>query len=408
MSRRAAVLALPLLTIGGFLAGGVVRRDTDGRGARPELSGATASLENRPAGTEGIFFRELVDKVRREYVDIVPSDPKLATGGVKGMVGSLDDPDSTYMDAPAFAAARRARVGEVEGIGATLSLVIAPGKKVSTGGTGTPEEVLATVPAVARLVVTNVLPGGPAAGAGVKIGDAVYSVDGRWLVNTDLLVRFRQAQRRFELKQIPLKELNALRKEIRDKSERAMLPLKARDKLAVGTVGTVEVEWERGATRRTTRLTRALVKRSSGGRVGTTLRLPVTKAGIELLKARAGATTLDLRGLGEGDAGSMKVLLPLLAPSGNYGVLRRNPARGNEPLKISKGDPNAPVWTVLVDRSVRGPAQILARALASQGRARLQGNMDSAARVTELIDLPGGEGYSLAVAEYALPKGGAK
>src|SRR5579872_3196463 len=87
------------------------------------ISGLLASQSNDINVPAGDYFYELSQKLKQEYVEPVSDDQKLASGAIRGMVASLDDPDSIYMNKDEFNAYLNARVGKFEGIGADLELV---------------------------------------------------------------------------------------------------------------------------------------------------------------------------------------------------------------------------------------------------------------------------------------------
>src|SRR2546423_1549118 len=105
--------------------GGYVREslDSDRSNERPALTEATTpglevSTRQIP---EDDFFRGLVRLLKREYVEPITDERKLAIGAVKGMVDSLRDPRSVYMDFNEFRVFNNATEGKYEGIGVDLA-----------------------------------------------------------------------------------------------------------------------------------------------------------------------------------------------------------------------------------------------------------------------------------------------
>ena len=72
----------------------------------------------------GDFFYELTEKLKDVYVEPITSEQKLASGAVRGMIGYLGDPNSTFMDKDEFRAYLSARQGKYEGIGADLDVLV--------------------------------------------------------------------------------------------------------------------------------------------------------------------------------------------------------------------------------------------------------------------------------------------
>lgn len=113
---------------------------------RQEVSGARANLETFWAAWDVIFAR---------YVDeTVLSEQDLVYGAIKGMVAAIGDPYTVYMTPDETVEFDNSLNGQLEGIGAEL-----------------------TVRDQALVVVTP-LKGSPAEAAGLKPGDIVYKIDG--------------------------------------------------------------------------------------------------------------------------------------------------------------------------------------------------------------------------------------
>lgn len=402
---------------------GSARRDRVDLGSAdpgPTLSGLMASRENQVNVPATDFFHTLSDKLKREYVEPVGDDMKLASGAVRGMVGSLADPKSLYMDKDEFRAYLNARQGRYEGIGVDLVLKMPlPGQKPAkdylqptpneeTGDPSAP--VVETnggaggVPEVPRLTVASVVPGGPADKAGVKPGDIVETVDGHWVYNSSVLRQFKDAQKRYLAKKMTLTEINELRSKLRAKYDKAILPLRAKDKLFLGSSGNIRVVWERNKSLFTTDIARGPSMREGFRIEGGTITLPFTAdSAAKLKEAIAGKTevTIDLRQNVLGDFGAMRQCLAVVAPTGVYGALTHERKGGESVLKVADGNPKPPKLTLLTDGTTRGAAEVFALALSSRGIAKLSGTPTGGDRTFfDVIQLPDGAGYTLATAEY--------
>ncbi|MGV3614826.1 MAG: S41 family peptidase [Fimbriimonas sp.] len=396
--------------------------DLGGADAGVPLGGLVASREKQVNVPATDFFHTLSDKLKREYVEPVSDEMKLATGAVRGMVGSLADPKSLYMDKDEFRAFLNARQGRYEGIGADFVLkmpttgaktnkeYLQPTPNEESGDPSAPAPVSVNgasepaIPEAPRLMVASIVPGGPADKAGVLPGDIVETVDGHWVYNSSLLRQFKEAQKKYQAKKMTLLEINALRSKLRAKYEKAVLPLRAKDKLALGQAGTVKVVWERGKALRTTDIVRGVSERPGFRVEGDTIRLPfVANSAARLKEAIAGkdAVTIDLRQNVVGDFGAMRQCLATVAPSGDYGVLVNERKGGDTALRIANGNANPPKITLLTDATTRGPAEVFALALSSKGIAKLSGSPTGGDRTFyDVIQLPDGSGYTLATAEY--------
>lgn len=92
--------------------------------------------------------------IHTDYVDQPVDNTKLLEGAITGMVQSLGDPHSEYMDPQVYKDATDELSGSFEGIGAY----------VDTSGT--------------VLTITKPIPGSPAEKAGLKAGDQIIAVNG--------------------------------------------------------------------------------------------------------------------------------------------------------------------------------------------------------------------------------------
>ena len=105
----------------------------------------------------------------------------------------------------------------------------------------------------------------------------------------------------------------------------------------------------------------------------------------------------------------MRRTLAVLAPNGVYGVISTERKESPLRLTVTHGNPRPPKTTLLVDRTTRGPAAILARALAAKGLATLKGGpTGNDLSVREVVALPDGSGYTLVTGEYRPVAGATK
>ncbi|HUH95722.1 MAG TPA: S41 family peptidase [Anaerolineales bacterium] len=152
------------LLLGGFTGGFVVGHMFPFNGfqqAFPSvLSGVpTVSPESQsstPQDLQTLFkpFWDAWQIIHTNYVDQPVDDTKLMEGAITGMVQSLGDPHSEYMDPQVYKDATNELSGSYEGIGAY----------VDTTGT--------------VLTITKPIPGSPAEKAGLMAGDQIIAVDG--------------------------------------------------------------------------------------------------------------------------------------------------------------------------------------------------------------------------------------
>ncbi len=157
-SRTPLIAALVLVAV---LAGSALFASGFTLGLQQSLAPGTS------AGEQELFdpFWEAYRKITTEYVGSY--DPKqLVEGAIKGMFGALGDPYSSYMTQEEYSNSLSQVSGAFEGIGATMAA------EDDSGTTCTPLSV------TCRLLVVSVIPGSPAAAAGVMAADRLTAVDG--------------------------------------------------------------------------------------------------------------------------------------------------------------------------------------------------------------------------------------
>lgn len=393
MTAVAVVIGAGLLIVGNTMRDRIDLGTVQPRAGSLPMEGLVASREQTPDVPEGAFFREMVQLLKREYVDPITDESKMATGAVRGMVQSLEDGESLFLDAEEFAAHTDALNGTYQGAGIDVVLKL---EAVDETQGEAPKWVLP------RLIVGGVAPGGAADKAGVKVGDWVQGVDGHWVANALEIKKFRSQQKQLTDGKMTEPQFRDIQKAMRAKTERSLNALKARKKLTVGTKGTLKVVWNRDGKLIDTTLALATVKVTSHEINGDVLNLrfqpKVADSLDEALKGRQ-ALTIDLRGR-SGDYASMRECLEKLAKAGTYGTVSGGPVREAELLKVAKGNPSPPKLKLLVDAGTRGAAEIFAMALASKGATLVGGKMAGAPFVIETIALPAGGGYTLVTGEY--------
>jgi carboxyl-terminal processing protease len=178
-----AIFALILLAgafSGGFLAGhylpisdltasyvGAPSLPGDSTVTPSSVQGSTDSAT--PQDLEALFkpFWETWAIVHAQFVDQPVDDLALMRGAIRGMLESLGDEHTSYMDPQEYTDANAGLEGSYEGIGAY----------VDTGGD--------------FLTVTSPIPGSPAEKAGLKPGDKITAIDGEDMtgVNPELARR---------------------------------------------------------------------------------------------------------------------------------------------------------------------------------------------------------------------------
>lgn len=118
---------------------------------------ASTAAEPSPEGDlDSLFepFWQAWDLVHELYVDQPVDDQEMMRGAIRGMLDSLGDPHSSYMDPDEFRQANIPLEGEYEGIGAWVD------------------------PDAEYLTIVSPMPDSPAERAGLKPGDQIIAIDG--------------------------------------------------------------------------------------------------------------------------------------------------------------------------------------------------------------------------------------
>ncbi len=167
MNRTLQILIFGLIGIvllvsgfsGGFIAGHFLPvGNLDLAGGSPSSIAPTASPDTQaatPQNLQTLFkpFWEAWQIIHQQYVDQPVDDTKLMQGAINGMMQSLGDAHSTYMDPQTYKDATSELAGSYQGIGAY----------VDTTGTW--------------LTVVSTFPGSPAEKVGLQPGDEIIGVD---------------------------------------------------------------------------------------------------------------------------------------------------------------------------------------------------------------------------------------
>ncbi|MFW5770632.1 MAG: S41 family peptidase [Spirochaetota bacterium] len=107
------------------------------------------------------YFHKVYQIIKTDYVD-VPGTKDLFYGAIRGMIASLDDPFSRFLDEKAFNELKEETTGEFVGVGIEIS--------VKDG----------------QIVVISPIDGTPAMKAGIQAGDTIIKVNGTEIKDKDL------------------------------------------------------------------------------------------------------------------------------------------------------------------------------------------------------------------------------
>ena len=355
---------------------------------------ATSSSEIPPED----YFLSLAYLLKRRYVEDIEIDNRLAFGAIKGMVNSLDDPYSKYMKPQEYRAYLKTKKGDFEGIG--VELKIHYNSKQNTAFKN--KKITDTAMLLPSLKVSAVLPGSPAEKAGIRVGDHIDSVDGKWVLTYNKIKLLRKLQKRAIKGKKETKKTKKLREKMSAKLKKSITPLKAYRLLSSGKEGKIKVGW----FRKTKKFKKTIIKQQLS--VQPVIEKGKNKIALRFLgNAEKDLSTylekndpqnliIDLRNSTIGDFFTMKQCMELLVPTGSYSQLTRKESGYSKPFAIVMGTKKKRKIQLLVDRSTRGAAEIFATLLKNHQFASVKGkNMIQDRVVIEDFELPDGSGYKI-------------
>lgn len=383
---------------------------------RPPLSNSLLASRDNSVGelTETDMFYRVMNQLESDYVESVKDEQQFAVGSIRGMVASLLDPDCVFLTKEQVQLYRSEANGHFKGIGADLELQFDTAalekfrierekarQTRSKNPNARPVESSSLVP---RLIVAGVMPGSPAEKAGLKAGDEIDSVDGRWVISSRALKEFAEMQKQFAKGGDAGPEVVELRKKLQERAKTGITPNRTREQLTQGTTGSVTLTWYRqkqvmkAVVQRATTDVPAVVSHGSG--VYSVRFWPGAEAQLaEAIKGKQ-SITLDLRNSGKGDFETFKKCLALIAPTNNYGAISKQGGSA-DPLSIDSGAPSNLKISLLADGSTHSASEMFVRALADRNVAKVQGNETANDfAVIEFIQLPDGSGYLLRTGTY--------
>jgi len=134
------------------------------------LGRQVALTPGTPADETELFqpFWDAYRAVTERYAGGEVDRKALVEGAIKGMIGALDDPYSSYLTSEEFKRSLEGISGEFEGIGATIGTVDRAGASSSCSDLG-PD---------CRMVIVAPIKDSPAERAGLRPGDVITHIDG--------------------------------------------------------------------------------------------------------------------------------------------------------------------------------------------------------------------------------------
>lgn len=411
-SLLASGVVLSVLAAG--LAGAIIRENREQGSSvverqQAQIGRMLVSNAKDPEIPESEFFYELSKLLKENYVDPVTDDDKLASGAARGMIGSLSDGNSLFMNPAQFKAFRNLQKGQFEGIGietiywfseTQLDQLGQRDKKKPDDEQALPDPT-AMVP---QLRVSAVAPGGPAAEAGIQPGDRLLYIDNKWIIASELVAELRDLQKKVADKKATPDALDEFRIKVRDKLKTSITPARARDVLTLGTTSSVKVVYERRGKQLSATIKKRVVRVQPAGepKDGAVAFRLFTGSSAKLSRLLAqGVTKLDLRNGTRGDLEEVRKCLSLVGPSSAYGSIGTKRGSATRPFTIATGVRSSKQLELIVDESTRGAAEIFALALKLKGLAKLTGPKTAGdLTIFSIRELPDGSGYTLSTGIY--------
>ncbi len=409
MAKPSALRILALVVAGGASLGGGywLRQSSDS--AAPIDWNSSVAHETLVASAGGIqdlpesdYYRRVVDILDRNYVDEHMDEQKMAIGAIRGMITSLADPLASYMTKEQFAVFLKNQSGEFEGIGVELKLnwndeKLAKYKK---------DEQVDSSDLVPDLIVTAIAPGSPAEKAGIKIGDRVESVDGRWVLSARRIEQFRTNLAKIRESKLTSEEMNTRIRAQFDGFKEGMSPVKAKDLVTMGTSGKVILSWQRDKEVLKAEIARqnttwpSVIKTDGGVQFRF---FTGAEKDFEQLLSTNEPLIIDLRNSTQGNFDTLLKIVEKLAPAKRYGYFVHDDGKVQSSLESKATAKPWPALTFIVDTSTRGAAEILATAFGvDKSATKIQGGkMAGELSLIRTTLLPDKSGFAMPIGKFA-------
>ncbi len=368
------------------------------------MDGQLASAEIKGVSPDTKGFFDLITLLDTVYVDELKDKSELGAGAVRGMINRLEDPDSQYYDKEGFARFQGRLKGEFEGVGVVLRTDLNPAvKKAAEKEDEEAGDPLLMIP---DLLIADVIPDSPAEQAGLKPGDRILGVNGKFLLSGGDVKALRDLQERADGDPKAAEALEKMRKSLEDRVEESTSIAKAAEWLMTGREGKISMEVQRGTDAAKTfsytipkgAIQLPAVTTRDDGTWSLNL---ISGASKELALALESGEpkVLDLTTNFGGDPREVLAVLQLLAPGQDLGAITNQGGRQLKELKTT-GESKPIAFKVRANKNLHGAQAILARALVKAG-ATLEGQLpDAPDHWIEAFTLADGSGYTLVTGLY--------
>jgi len=391
LKKRYSIIGTWLVVVGlagaAFLAGASLRAKQDVFSLPQESTVQASALikltpEQMPVKIESIAkaqgdvrHRELLNSVLKlvqaHYVDKITAaeETKMARGAVQGMLDSIGDPDTRFVDPKESKLLDDAAAGRFHGIGAILAL-----KREKQGDEETH-----------KLIVVTPMPGSPAEKAGIRPGDVISDVGGKWVIAYDPgFAKLNKAMQNQDIDKLSYKKGW---QEAEEKLKNGLSISSALDELTAKTSGETTLRIERPGHKEPIELkvqyrdtvvdpvtSRMLDKRIGYIRISQFNPRAAKEFPVELTKMRnagAKALVIDLRNSPGGLLDTATGIAAQLTGGGNLAVIREQTTRRT--IRVPKTKAIGLPVTALINNGTASVAELVAAVLKESGVATLVG-----------------------------------
>lgn len=156
------IILLPVAFGGGWYFGSKKSALLDGEEAQAKIINLSAPKGLKKKDVDFNLFLEVWNRVKQNYVDQPVDEKKLFYGALSGLVSSLGDPYTVFLEPESAAKFTQELSGSFEGIGAEIGIK------------------------QKQLTIIAPLPDSPAEKAGLRAGDKIIAIDGQLTVGMPL------------------------------------------------------------------------------------------------------------------------------------------------------------------------------------------------------------------------------
>ncbi|HWP31312.1 MAG TPA: S41 family peptidase [Fimbriimonadales bacterium] len=394
MSKRKDVIFVSLTVIFGLLAGfgGHRLRENYEQERRRELGyyyaqgvkKTTLDVVDEELISGGEFLDHIMDIVHGIYVEEIKDETPLAHGALDFLFQELHDTGSRFYTPKEWKIQQDILKGIYRGIGANVIVF---------------HQVKDNQPEF-PIVVVSVPMDSVAWKAGLRPGDVIEEINGKWVASRWLVADVHAARMKLRKKQITQKQFDELFSWVKNKIENLILVPQALQQLLEPTTGETKLKILRNGKPKLITIQRDVHRVELVEIDGNTIRIrgfdPSVPVALKKFLEDKKEITIDLRENGGGSFESMQACLELLIPEGTYAQIKREPDKPLEPLRIERGVAQPIKIDVYVDEGTAREAELFAVALRDRANAKWIGSstFGLGAKI-ERFTLQDGSGYTL-------------